>query len=285
MVHGPLNIPYPHFLRDRPGGIGTPKGSFSGSIGIMTWATQVHQSRLDFGPLAETLDRSGLGPVVRAVGSLFSGANSFPARVDRLTGEEEGQGVLRMPAAGGTVVPLTPGELIKLWAERPTHVTGIDLSNFALNGFGFLRRFTGVERLYLEGSNVSQSDLKGVGELRTPRVLFIDRTPVVSLAPLAQLNLELLSAENTAIDSLAALAGQKQLRKLFVSDSKVTDLAPLAGKETLQTLAVARTGVTDFTPLKGCVSLVNLFVSEDMLAQPSLKELQAALPELRVQVV
>ncbi|MFO0914972.1 MAG: discoidin domain-containing protein [Pirellulales bacterium] len=109
------------------------------------------------------------------------------------------------------------------------------------------------------------------------------------LAEVAKLsNVIWLNLRGTKITDagLAHLANLKSLRKLHLEKTAVTDagLAHLAGLENLEYLNLYGTQVTDagLQQLKGLKSLKKLFVWETPVTAAGAADLQAAIPELKV---
>jgi Leucine-rich repeat (LRR) protein len=119
-----------------------------------------------------------------------------------------------------------------------------------------------VDALFLEGV----ASLEGIDCLSALRDLTIAGTSTLtSLAPLANVpSLRTLNISWTSVTDLSPLAGL-ELEQLTAHDTAISDLAPLSDSKQLDTLVLYRTSVTTLVPLSKLVSLRTLQLNETQI--------------------
>ena len=107
-----------------------------------------------------------------------------------------------------------------------------------------------------------KTGLKGLERFKRLQYLYLDRAPVVDVAPLAKLS---------------------ELRLLYLQWTRVHDIRPLAGLRKLESLSIAHTNVTDISALRSLKTITMLKIgglrlrdASPIYALPLLRELQIA---------
>jgi internalin A len=186
-------------------------------------------------------------------------------------------------------------------------------SNVTDRGLACLAKIGSLQRLDIGSPRITDNGLKALDQLRTLRQVFTHDSPVTGafIARLSAQN-ELVSVGGRGFtnEGAAALAGCKQLRKLYLESSKITDagmkhfsdleklefldlrntkvkgsgLVYLGRLEKLSHLALSRTEVSDdsLLQLSNCRSLTRLFVDGSKVTSVGARRLKAVLPEIDV---
>ena len=185
----------------------------------------------------------------------------------------------------------------RLGIDYVSHVVGVDLVGVGPDGpstgadLDHVVRLTRIERLELWGSSVNDSrlaDLEGLSRLRS---LGLHKTRVgdkglANLKGLPALRSLWLNRSAVTDAGLAHLEHRTDLEALALRETSVTDagLIHLKGLINLQSLFLGGTQITDagLVHLTGLKHLRSLEVGNTRVSDTALRELQKALPLLRV---
>jgi hypothetical protein len=178
-----------------------------------------------------------------------------------------------------------------------SHVVGVDLVEVGPDGpstgaeLDHVVRRTRIERLELWGSSDNDSRLAGLEGLSRLRTLGLHKTRVgdkglANLKDLPALRSLWLSRSAVTDAGLAHLEHRTDLEELALWQTSVTDagLVHLKGLINLKRLILAETQITDagLIHLTGLKHLRSLEVGNTRVSDTALRELQKALPLLRV---
>ena len=109
--------------------------------------------------------------------------------------------------------------------------------------------------------------LKGLEHAVNLRVLFVIRTEVSDLTPLAGLeNLQLLKLNDNRITDISPLSGLLNLQHLELHNNQIVDISPLAGLIGLRDLRMKSNEVVDISPLSGLVNLQCLKLHDNQIS-------------------
>ena len=167
-----------------------------------------------------------------------------------------------------------------------THILSLDLTNLDTNDWSFLLRFTDLEGLILNASNLTEADLKVIGSLPSLQTLIVfnySHNNIDALSSCEKLQtLKILSAENlNDINMLAmlsrltnltilqapnltngsAIAELENLKVLELEDVGLDNLSFLTGKSTVSTLSLRfMQKINDYSPIATVSNLESLTI-------------------------
>lgn len=161
-------------------------------------------------------------------------------------------------------------------------VEQLDLSRSPISDLRSLRAFTGLKKLHLYDTRVSNleplrtlsslrelrlsrtqvTSLKALADLSGLRGLWVDGTPVSDLTPLEHLSgLEVLDLGYTQVTDLEPLRRLTNLKMLWLPVTQIDNLKTLEALADLQSLYLWDTRVSDLEPLKALTKLQTLDLS------------------------
>lgn len=147
-----------------------------------------------------------------------------------------------------------------------------------------------VIAVHLDGTRVTDADLKGLKAFKELDRLKLDKTDVGNaglkeiegLANLRWLGLDYTKVTDDGLKSVAALAG---LKRLSLQRAGVTNagLKHLAGMKEMEVLVLTGTKVTDdgLDALKGLARLQELYLYQTEVTEAGLAKVREALPKCR----
>lgn len=104
---------------------------------------------------------------------------------------------------------------------------------------------------FLDASDNAIVDLATIGSLTKLKALYLSRSKIKDIKPLAKLKgLEILSLKTNNISDLTPLSGLAKLRKLYLSENKISSVKPLSKLVNIQELYLKKNSITDISPLK-----------------------------------
>ncbi len=109
--------------------------------------------------------------------------------------------------------------------EYLDHITDLTVTDNAISDLSPLVALTGLERLILDQNPVS--NLATLAAMSNLHEVSVNQTQVSTLVDLAQAQVALIHAQQTAISDLSPVQQMTELQLLDLSDSQVTDLSPL----------------------------------------------------------
>lgn len=161
------------------------------------------------------------------------------------------------------------------------------------NALAYLRGMKQLDRLDLDGSQVSDKDVAHLEKLQFLRILYLSHTKIsdaglmhLASLPLDDLDLSETDVGNVGLERLRPLL--PRLRNLDLSHTRITDVGLLEMRQAtnMEDLTLIGTNITDsgLSSLTGLKHLTYLNLSETRVTKTGVKRLQRALPELSILV-
>ena len=185
----------------------------------------------------------------------------------------------------------------RLGIDYVSHVVGVDLVGVGPDGpstgadLDHVVRLTRIERLELWGSSVNDSRLADLERLSGLRSLGLHKTRVgdkglANLKGLPALRVLWLNRSAVTDAGLAHLEDRTDLEALSLRETAITDagLVHLNGLINLKRLLLGGTQITDagLVHLRGLKRLQELEVGNTRVTDTAVRELQRALPNLKI---
>jgi Leucine-rich repeat (LRR) protein len=201
------------------------------------------------------------------------------ADLDSLVVAKDGVNIARPDSCDGLTpnieaMSFTDGNLLACVAENAAQngwstaaeVTALDCYDKGIHQLRGIEGFKNLTTLDVRRNRIK--DVAPLVHLTDLSTLKISQNHIRSLLPLAQMHsMSLLSASSNAVEpnTLSALSGMSNLKKLYLRGNHLTDISPLAELTNLTHLYLRDNGLTNVDAVAKLVELKNLQLSNNAL--------------------